>query len=132
MRFWPSQIRKIKFKFPTLRFALNLIPDAPPARPGCPLLLKLRNSPNNNMANDGECCLAPPSQSTSRRKIANEAIILRESPPPTALNTTAPADIQGDVTVNSRAYQLEMVEESLKRNTIVAVYSLLLFVAPPS
>jgi hypothetical protein len=64
--------------------------------------------------------------------MANEAIVRRESPRPTALNTTAPADTQGDVTVNSRAYQLEMLEESLKRNTIVAVFSLLLFVAPPS
>ena len=64
--------------------------------------------------------------------MVDEAVVRRESPPPAALNTTAPADIQGDVTVNSRAYQLEMLEESLKRNTIVVVYPLLLFVAPSS
>jgi len=35
--------------------------------------------------------------------------------------TAAPEAPSEDVTVNSRAYQLEMLEESLKRNVIVAV-----------
>jgi hypothetical protein len=76
--------------------------------------------------------LGCPSQSISQRNLGKEAIVRRERPSPTALNIAAPADIQGDVTVNPRAYQLEMLEESLKRNVIVVVYSLLLFVAPPS
>jgi hypothetical protein len=84
------------------------------------------------MSNEGEGFLGSPSQSIAQRKIAKEANVHRESPPTTALSTTAPAEIQGDAIVNSRAYQLEMLEESLKRNFIVAVYFLLLFSAPLS
>ena len=37
--------------------------------------------------------------------------------------TAAPESPSEDVTIYSRAYQLEMLEESLKRNVIVAVCS---------
>jgi hypothetical protein len=90
------------------------------------------------MVNDGDCSLGSPCQSIAQRKISKEATVRPASPLPIALNsnkscTNAAAETQGDVTFNSRAYQLEMLEESLKRNVIVAVYFLLLlFVAPLS
>jgi hypothetical protein len=78
------------------------------------------------MINDGGCFLESPCQSTAQSKVAKEAAVHPDSPLPMALCrnksfTTAAAETQGDVTVNSRAYQLEMLEESLKRNIIVAV-----------
>jgi hypothetical protein len=88
------------------------------------------------MTNDGGCSLESPCQSTAQSKVAKEAAVHPESPLPAALSmnnscTTAATETQGDVAVNSRAYQLEMLEESLKRNIIVAVYfslcSLLLY-----
>ena len=75
----------------------------------------------NNMANDSECFLGPGSRSIAQRHVVKEVILRRECPPPTALITTPPAEIQEYITVKPRAYQLEMLEESLKRNVIVAV-----------
>jgi len=70
------------------------------------------------MANDSEHFLGPSSWP-----------IVQESLPSNTLNTLN-TSTPGNDTVNSRAYQMEMLEESLKRNIIVAVYSILLLVTP--
>ena len=73
------------------------------------------------MANDNEYSPGHASQTMAQIPVMKEAIVGPEFLPPRALNTSPPAQIQGDITVKSRAYQLEMLEESLKRNVIVAV-----------
>jgi hypothetical protein len=80
------------------------------------------------MAKDSEYFLSPAPQSTAQRKIAKEATIHQESPLPTTIDRTAPADIKGNVTITSRAYQLEMLEESLERNIILTVWFFLRYV----
>jgi hypothetical protein len=129
MRFWPSQNSQTQIEISDTEIRIQTHSGTPPGRRGFSLLSTPQNS---NMSNEGEGFLGSPSQSIAQRKIAKEANVHRESPPPAALSTTAPAEIQGDAIVNSRAYQLEMLVESLKRNFIVAVYFLLLFSAPLS
>ena len=87
------------------------------------------------MANNSGYSLGAPCQSIAQRKVANEATIRPEILFSTALDkkkscTSAITGAQ-DVPVKSRAYQLEMLEESLKRNIIVAVCFLLLLFDPP-
>ena len=84
------------------------------------------------MDNDGEYSLRPLSLSIAQIDISNETLVHRDSPPSRASKSIAPIDDLGDVAIKSRAYQLEMLQESLKRNIIVAVcflMSLLLYQA---
>jgi hypothetical protein len=74
-----------------------------------------------NMTNDSEYFLSHAPQPMAQRSVVKEIIVRPECPPPSVLNTIPSAEIQGDIIVKSRAYQLEMLEESLKRNVIVAV-----------
>lgn len=74
------------------------------------------------MANRGNSFPAPLTASLMHGHMLKENFVDRTSPPSPVKDTTAPEDVHEDSTVDSRAYQLEMLEESIKRNIIVAVY----------
>ena len=114
-------IFKLKLKIPALRFAFTHIADILSGRSRFSFPSRLQNRLKNNMANDSEHFLGHVSQPIVQIPAVKEAVAHSECPPPTAFNTNLPAEIQGDITVESRGYQLEMLEESLKRNVIVTV-----------
>lgn len=73
------------------------------------------------MANHGKSFPAPLTASLMHGHMLKENFVDRNSPPPVT-DTTETVDIHEDRAIDSRAYQLEMLEESIKRNIIVAVY----------
>lgn len=84
------------------------------------------------MDNEGEYSLGPLSLPIAEIDKSRETIVHRDSFPRPATKTIAPLDDLGDVPIKSRAYQLEMLEGSLKRNIIVAVCLLPVLASIPS
>ncbi len=74
------------------------------------------------MAHHGKPVPASVTSSLMHEHMLNQTFVDHHSPCAPITDTNAPVDIREDGVIDPRAYQLEMLEESIKRNIIVAVY----------